>query len=70
VHRVRDFEEYGLPTRIRSANGVPFASQALGRLSALSSTRRTLRSSPARTPAKGARFKAELAALDSAAARR
>jgi transposase InsO family protein len=33
---VRAFEEYGLPTRIRSDNGVPFASQALGRLSALS----------------------------------
>ena len=33
---VRAFQEYGLPTRIRSDNGVPFATQALGRLSALS----------------------------------
>jgi transposase InsO family protein len=33
---LRAFEEYGLPTRIRSDNGVPFATQALGRLSALS----------------------------------
>lgn len=33
---VRAFEEYGLPVRIRSDNGVPFATQALGRLSALS----------------------------------
>jgi putative transposase len=33
---VRAFREYGLPTRIRSDNGVPFATQALGRLSALS----------------------------------
>ncbi len=33
---VRAFEEYGLPTRIRSDNGVPFATQALGRLSPLS----------------------------------
>lgn len=32
----RVFEEYGLPERIRSDNGVPFASQALGRLSRLS----------------------------------
>ena len=32
----RAFEEYGLPTRIRSDNGVPFATQALGRLSPLS----------------------------------
>jgi transposase InsO family protein len=29
------FREYGLPQRIRSDNGVPFATQALGRLSAL-----------------------------------
>ncbi len=33
---VRVFQEYGLPARIRSDNGVPFATQALGRLSALS----------------------------------
>ena len=33
---VRAFEEYGLPARIRSDNGVPFATQALGRLSPLS----------------------------------
>jgi putative transposase len=33
---VRAFQEYGLPGRIRSDNGVPFATQALGRLSALS----------------------------------
>ena len=33
---VRAFEEYGLPGRIRSDNGVPFATQALGRLSLLS----------------------------------
>ena len=33
---VRAFHEYGLPMRIRSDNGVPFATQALGRLSALS----------------------------------
>jgi len=32
----RAFQEYGLPTRIRSDNGVPFATQALGRLSPLS----------------------------------
>lgn len=32
----RAFEAYGLPVRIRSDNGVPFATQALGRLSALS----------------------------------
>ena len=31
----RLFREYGLPQRIRSDNGVPFATQALGRLSAL-----------------------------------
>ena len=31
----RLFREYGLPQRIRSDNGVPFASQALGRLSSL-----------------------------------
>jgi transposase InsO family protein len=30
------FREYGLPVRIRSDNGVPFATQALGRLSPLS----------------------------------
>ncbi|MEO7964098.1 MAG: DDE-type integrase/transposase/recombinase [Gemmatimonadaceae bacterium] len=30
------FRAYGLPTRIRSDNGVPFATSALGRLSALS----------------------------------
>jgi putative transposase len=33
---LRAFEEYSLPTRIRSDNGVPFATQALGRLSPLS----------------------------------
>ena len=33
---VRLFQEYGLPERIRSDNGVPFASIALGRLSRLS----------------------------------
>ena len=32
---VRAFEEYGLPTRLRSDNGVPFATQALARLSPL-----------------------------------
>lgn len=32
----RAFAEYGLPGRIRSDNGVPFATQALGRLSPLS----------------------------------
>jgi putative transposase len=32
----RTFQEYGLPVRIRSDNGVPFATQALGRLSPLS----------------------------------
>ncbi|MGH8573292.1 MAG: integrase core domain-containing protein, partial [Gammaproteobacteria bacterium] len=33
---VRAFQEYGLPLRIRSDHGVPFATQALGRLSPLS----------------------------------
>src|SRR6266403_4578472 len=32
----RLFHEYGLPTRIRTDNGVPFATTALGRLSTLS----------------------------------
>lgn len=32
----RLFKEYGLPTRIRTDNGVPFATNALARLSALS----------------------------------
>src|SRR5205085_12384887 len=32
----RLFREYGLPARIRTDNGVPFATIALGRLSALS----------------------------------
>src|SRR5438067_7317696 len=32
----RLFREYGLPARIRSDNGVPFATIALGRLSVLS----------------------------------
>ena len=31
----RLFREYGLPRRIRSDNGMPFATQALGRLSVL-----------------------------------
>lgn len=33
---VRLFQEYGLPTRLRTDNGVPFATIALGRLSPLS----------------------------------
>jgi transposase InsO family protein len=33
---LRAFQEYGLPVRIRSDNGVPFATQGLGRLSPLS----------------------------------
>jgi transposase InsO family protein len=33
---VHAFEQYGMPARIRSDNGVPFATQALGRLSPLS----------------------------------
>lgn len=33
---VRAFQEYGLPQRLRSDNGTPFASTALGRLSPLS----------------------------------
>src|SRR5689334_11494905 len=33
---IRAFQEYGLPIRIRSDNGVPFATHALGRLSARS----------------------------------
>jgi transposase InsO family protein len=33
---LRAFQEYGLPVRIRSDNGVPFATQALARLSPLS----------------------------------
>ena len=32
----RLFQEYGLPTRIRTDNGVPFATTTLGRLSTLS----------------------------------
>jgi putative transposase len=36
VHFRRLFEEYGLPKRIRTDNGVPFASNALARLSQLS----------------------------------
>ena len=35
-HFIRLFQEYGLPERIRTDNGVPFASNALGRLSTLS----------------------------------
>ncbi len=35
-HFTRLFHEFGLPNRIRSDNGVPFASSALARLSALS----------------------------------
>lgn len=35
-HFTRLFQEYGLPQRIRTDNGVPFASNALARLSALS----------------------------------
>jgi transposase InsO family protein len=33
---IRLFEEYGLPTRIRTDNGVPFATNTLARLSSLS----------------------------------
>ena len=36
AHFTRIFEEYGLPGRIRSDNGVPFASNAIARLSSLS----------------------------------
>lgn len=36
VHFRRLFEDYGLPKRIRTDNGVPFASNALARLSQLS----------------------------------
>jgi putative transposase len=36
AHFKRLFEEYGLPKRIRTDNGVPFASNALARLSQLS----------------------------------
>ena len=32
----RLFKEYGLPTRLRTDNGVPFAAASLGRLSRLS----------------------------------
>jgi transposase InsO family protein len=35
-HFTRLFKEYGLPERIRTDNGVPFASSAIARLSALS----------------------------------
>lgn len=35
-HFARLFQEFGLPNRIRTDNGVPFASSALARLSALS----------------------------------
>lgn len=35
-HFTRLFKEYGLPERIRTDNGVPFASSAIGRLSSLS----------------------------------
>jgi len=35
-HFTRLFKEYGLPARIRTDNGVPFASSAIARLSALS----------------------------------
>lgn len=35
-HFIRLFEKYGLPERIRTDNGVPFASSALARLSSLS----------------------------------
>jgi hypothetical protein len=35
-HFTRLFNEYGLPQRIRTDNGVPFASNAIARLSALS----------------------------------
>ena len=35
-HFTKLFHEYGLPLRIRTDNGVPFASNALARLSALS----------------------------------
>jgi putative transposase len=36
AHFTRLFDEYGLPGRIRSDNGVPFASNAIARLSSLS----------------------------------
>jgi transposase InsO family protein len=36
AHFTRLFQEYGLPQRIRTDNGVPFASNALARLSTLS----------------------------------
>jgi putative transposase len=36
IHFERAFREYGLPDRMRSDNGVPFASTALGGLSSLS----------------------------------
>jgi putative transposase len=36
AHLRRLFEEFGLPKRIRTDNGVPFASNALARLSQLS----------------------------------
>ena len=36
VHFERAFREFGLPTRIRSDNGAPFASKAIGGLSKLS----------------------------------
>ena len=36
MHFARLFQEFGLPNRIRTDNGVPFASSAMARLSALS----------------------------------
>ena len=36
LHFIKLFEQYGLPKRIRTDNGVPFASNALARLSSLS----------------------------------
>lgn len=39
----RLFKEYGLPVRIRTDNGIPFAAASLGRLSRLSVWRITTR---------------------------
>jgi hypothetical protein len=47
---IQAFQDYGLPVRIRSDNGVPFATQALGRLSPLSVWWVRLGSADMRTP--------------------